>query len=114
MHPSSAVYELFRQAMLEEKQVTCVYQGNYREVCPVIIGHSAGEEKVLTFQFAGETSKRKLPPGGAWKCMFLAEVREARLRDGRWREGKSHKRVQVCVRDVDLDINIHVRGRRKV
>ena len=99
--------------MQQEKQVTCVYHGHYREVCPIVIGHSDGEEKVLVFQFAGETSKGKLPPGGAWKCMFLAQVREARLRDGPWREGKSHKQKQVCVSDVDLDINIHVRKLRR-
>ena len=109
---TSATYDLFRQAILGERQVTCVYQSLYREVCPLIIGHSNGEEKVLPFQFAGETSKGKLPRGGAWKCMFLAQVRDARMRDGPWREGGSHKQTQVCVRDVDLDINIHVRKRR--
>ena len=110
---ASATYALFRKAILAEKQVTCIYDGFRRELCPLIIGHTKGEEKVLAFQFAGETSKGKLPPGGAWKCMSLAQVREARLRDGPWREGKSHKRTQVCVRDIDLDINIHVRKRRR-
>ena len=109
---ASATYGLFRKAILGEKQVTCVYQDKYREVCPLIIGHSNGEEKVLAFQFAGDTSKGTLPPGGAWKCMFVAQVRDARLRDGPWREGTSHRQAQACVRDVDLDINIHVRKRR--
>jgi hypothetical protein len=110
---ASAAYDLFRKAILGEKQVTCTYQDKYRELCPLIIGHTKGEEKVLAFQFAGETSKGRLPLGGAWKCMFLAQVRDARLRDGPWREGASHKRTQVCVRDVDLDINIQVRNRRR-
>lgn len=110
---ASATYSLFRKAILGEKQVACVYQGKHREVCPLVIGHSHGKEKVLVFQFAGDTSTGPLPPGGAWKCMFVANVREAHLRDGAWHEGKSHKRTQVCVRDVDLDINIHVRGLRK-
>jgi hypothetical protein len=110
---ASATYALFRKAILDEKQVACTYDGHARELCPHIIGHSDGQEKVLAFQFAGETSKGKLPPGGAWKCMFLAQVREARLRDGPWREGKSHKQTQACVRDIDLDINIHVRKRRR-
>ena len=110
---ASATYDVFRRAILQEKQVTCIYDGYHRELCPLILGHSKGEEKVLVFQFAGETSKGKLPPGGAWKCMFLAQVREARLRDGPWREGKSHKHKQVCLSDVDLDINIHVRKLRR-
>jgi hypothetical protein len=110
---ASAAYALFRKAIVAEKQVTCVYQGKYRELCPLIIGHSNGEEKVLAFQFAGETSRGRLPAGGAWKCMFLAQVRDACLRDGPWQEGTSHKQTQACVRDIDIDINIHVRKARK-
>jgi hypothetical protein len=111
---ASAAYNLFRKAILSEKQITCVYQGKYRELCPLIIGHSEGEEKVLAFQFAGETSSGRLPAGGAWKCMFLAQVRDVRLCDGPWHEGSSHKQTQACVRDVDLDINIHVRAPKGV
>jgi hypothetical protein len=42
----------------------------------------------------------------------LANVRDARVRDGRWHEGGSHKSEQRCVSQIDLDINIHVRKRR--
>lgn len=105
-------YELFRQAILEEKQVTCVYKGHYRELCPVIIGHSDGREKVLAYQIGGQTSSI-LPPEGEWRCLYLSDVRDARLRDGPWREGLEHKSVQQCVEIVDLDVNIHVRHRRR-
>jgi hypothetical protein len=104
-------YMLFRQAILGEKQVTCFYDGCYRELCPVIIGHTEGTEKVLAFQFGGE-SNTELPPGGEWRCLHLAQVEGAALRDGPWREGKRHSKEQKCVQDVDLDINIHVRKRR--
>jgi hypothetical protein len=100
----SAVYQLFHQAMAERKQVVCMYQGYRRELCPVILGHSGDAEKVLTFQFAGESSRR-LPPGGDWKCMFLAEVTLATLRDGPWHGGRSHRSEQSCVKDVDYDVN---------
>ena len=53
---TSPAYRLFRQAIIEKKQVACVYKGHRRELCPHIIGHTGGEEKVLAFQFAGETS----------------------------------------------------------
>ena len=49
----SAIYQVFHQAMAERKQVVCTYQGFRRELCPVILGHSDGAEKALTFQFAG-------------------------------------------------------------
>jgi hypothetical protein len=107
----SEMYLLLREAILGEKQVTCIYQGHYRELCPVIIGHTRGEEKVLAFQFGG-TSSTELPPRGEWRCLYLARVKDAALRAGPWREGSRHKTTQTCVEDVDLDINIHVRKRR--
>jgi hypothetical protein len=105
---TSAAYKLFRQAILEEKQVTCVYNGHYRELCPHIIGHTGSEEKVLAFQFDGSSSS-KLPPRGEWRCLVLANVTDVRLRDGPWRAGGSHRQQQSCVEDIDLDINVHVR-----
>ena len=44
----SATYTVFRNAILAERQVTCVYDGRYRELCPHIIGtNKDGEEVVL-------------------------------------------------------------------
>jgi hypothetical protein len=31
----SATYQLFREAILSEKQITCDYQGYHRELCPI-------------------------------------------------------------------------------
>ena len=109
-NPSPA-YTLFRAAMLEGRQVTCVYDGHPRELCPVILGHTKGEEKVLAYQVGG-TSRSGLPPGGEWRCLTLARVDNARVRDGPWREGARHTAPQSCVEEVDVDINIHVRRRR--
>jgi hypothetical protein len=106
--PSTA-YHLFRNAIFAEQQVSCTYEGRRRELCPPIIGMNRnGEEVVLAWQFAGESSG-KLPQ---WRCLRLANVRDARARDGRWYEGGSHKTEQTCVSRIDLDINIHVRKRR--
>jgi hypothetical protein len=104
-----ATYDLFRNAILGEQQVICTYEGRHRELCPHIIGtNKRGEEVVLAWQFAGESSG-KLPQ---WRCLKLANVRDARARKGRWHEGGSHRSVQTCVSAIDLDINIHVRKRR--
>ena len=108
---SSANYLLFREAILGEKQVTCMYQGYYRELCPIIIGHTRGQERVLAFQFAGQSSSG-LPPRGNWKCLDLPQVEDAELHDGPWHEGGQHTKQQSCVERVDLDINIHVRNIR--
>ena len=102
-------YTLFRDAILSEQQVVCSYDGRTRELCPHIIGTDKnGEEAVLAWQFAGESSG-KLPQ---WRCLKLANVRDAHARPGRWHEGGSHKTTQKCVTAIDLDINIDVRKLR--
>jgi hypothetical protein len=105
----SKTYGLFREAIVKEKQIVCRYEGRHRELCPHIIGtNKKGEEVVLAWQFAGESSG-KLPQ---WRCLKLAGVRDAQARDGRWHAGGSHKTEQSCVSEIDLDINIHVRKLR--
>jgi hypothetical protein len=102
----STTYTLFRNAILSEQQVVCRYHGRVRELCPHIIGtNKSGEEVVLAWQFAGDSSG----PLPQWRCLRLAHVRDARTRTGRWHEGGSHKSEQTCVSDIDLDINVHVR-----
>ncbi len=100
----SQSYELFARALLERRQILCTYDGYRRELCPIILGHTKGEEAALVYQFAGK-SKSGLPPDGDWKCLRLAKTGDVRLRDGPWFVGDSHQRAQVCVEVVDLDVN---------
>lgn len=100
----SQTYDLFAQAMAERKQIVCTYDRLPRELCPIILGHSQGREKALTFQFGGKSSKG-LPPEGQWRCLFLFKVGDVRLRDGAWHAGDSHTQPQGCVESVDLDVN---------
>ena len=105
----SATYTLFRNAILGEQQVVCLYDGRTRELCPHIIGtNKRGEEVVLAWQFGGDSSG----PLPQWRCLKLANVSKARPRAGRWHEGRSHQKTQTCVSGIDLDINVHVRKRR--
>lgn len=100
----SPIYRLFARAMADRKQILCLYDGHPRALCPIILGHTKGQEVALTYQFAGD-SRSGLPPGGGWKCLRLAKVRDARLRDGPWHAGAGHARAQACVEIVDLDVN---------
>jgi hypothetical protein len=100
----SRIYALFAEAMTGRKQVLCTYNGYARELCPIILGHSHRQEKALVFQFGGGSSQG-LPPGGEWKCLFLAKVGDVELRDGPWHSGDSHQQRQRCVEIVDLDVN---------
>jgi hypothetical protein len=101
---SSANYNLFEQAMRLRKQIVCVYRGLPRELCPVVLGHSQGQEKALTYKVGGKSSSG-LPPAGEWRCLFLSRVSNAHLRNGPWRVGASHTQPQGCVEIVDLDVN---------
>jgi uncharacterized protein YutE (UPF0331/DUF86 family) len=100
----SATYRFFEQAMTERRQILCEYDGYRRELCPIILGHSRGEEKALAYQFAGE-SRSGLPPGGEWKCLWLFKISNVQLRDGPWHVGSRHSQKQTCVEIVDLDVN---------
>jgi hypothetical protein len=85
---TSPNYALFERAMALRKQVVCVYGGYPRELCPVILGHSQGQEKALTYQFGGQ-SKSGLPPQGEWRCLWLSKATDVQLRDGPWFAGSS-------------------------
>jgi hypothetical protein len=102
--PASPTYQLFARAIVERRQIVCVYEGHPRELCPIILGHSQGREKALTYQFGG-SSKSGLPPGGEWRCLWLSKINDAGLRDGPWHSGSSHTQPQGCVEIVDLDAN---------
>jgi hypothetical protein len=78
---ASPTYRAIRQAILAERQITCHYNGQYRELCPHILGHTDGEEKLLAFQFGGESSK-PLPRGGEWRCFRVAGMRDVATRVG--------------------------------
>jgi hypothetical protein len=101
----SANYTLFRRAILDRKLIVCRYQGKRREVAPHTLGFKNRIEKVLVFQFGGETNSA-LPPGGQWRCFALNEVDDARTMDGPWRTGEAHSITQVCIDIVDVDVNL--------
>jgi predicted nucleic acid-binding protein len=110
----SATFTLFHQAILNRKQIACDYHGQPREICPHVLGHKDGREMALVYQFDGEGSRG--PVKGQWKCLSLADVENAKQRDGRWQTGEGHRRSQRCVDDVYIDVNTNVPnqpGRRR-
>jgi hypothetical protein len=54
---SSRNYRLFERAMKNRKQILCVYDGYPRELCPVILGHTEGQEKALTISSAAQAAE---------------------------------------------------------
>jgi hypothetical protein len=100
----SPIYELFVGAMIEERQVACVFQRRPRVFSIIILGHTDEEERALAWQTGGESSRR-LPPGGAWRNVKLAEVSDVRLLDSKLRRGTRKAGEQYWVTEVDLDVN---------
>jgi len=99
----SETYRLVWRAARARRQITCIYEGRYREVCPTIVGYQdEGQEAVFVFQFGGK-SGGKLPN---WRCLTLAKVTDLRVREGPWHGGSSHGTTQTCIRWVDVDVNI--------
>ena len=101
---ASSTYEVFVKAMVEEKQVACVFKRRPRVLSVIILGHTDGKEVALTWQTGGDSSK-PLPPGGAWRAVTLAEVTDVHLVDRKLRRGARKSGAQHWVADVDLDVN---------
>lgn len=99
----SRTYELFADAVAARRPIVCMYDGYRRSICPIILGHSDGQERALTWQFGGSGSKG--PVHGKWRCLELAKVTHVEMIDGPWQSGDSHMTSQSCVKDVDLDVN---------
>jgi uncharacterized protein len=103
----SPTFTLFHHAILNHQQVICRYNGQLRQVCPHILGYKDGKETALVYQFGGESS-RGLAAKGDWRCLYLADVRDAATREGRWYSAGRHSQQQRCVEDVYVDVNTNV------
>ena len=98
-----ATYDQIKASMETQKPISCIYQDRIREVCVHTIGTKNGQEKVLSFQFGGESSKG-LPPGGEWRCMFVDQISDVRIMEGDWHTRDDHSRPQTCVDEVDFEV----------
>ncbi len=97
------IYQQLREAIANKQPVRVRFKGADRDVCPHVIGHKNGGQKVLTYQFAGYSSSG-LPPGGEWRCMFISDIASVAVIDGAWHTGTGHSRPQTCVDEVDLEV----------
>lgn len=97
-------YGMLRNAIINKRQVTCSYQGHYREMCPHVLGHKDGDAQVLSYQFGGQ-SRSGLPAGGEWRCMKVAEIEDVTVQEGDWYTGHTHTQPQTCVDQVDVEVS---------
>lgn len=100
----SQIFELFRTAIRNRQTVICDYGGYRRELCPHAVGWKDGQEKVISFQFGGGSS-RWMPPSGEWRCFFLSRVSGATVQNGPWHTGYNHSRPNSCVDQVAEEVD---------
>ncbi|MGS1319406.1 hypothetical protein [Stenotrophomonas geniculata] len=55
-----STYAIVRQAILDKHQITAVYDGYYREMCPHAIGEKNGKEQALFYQFGEKPVRARL------------------------------------------------------
>jgi hypothetical protein len=105
--PETETYRLIRRAILNSEQVIATYGNHRREMCPHALGHdSNGEEKVLFYQFAGQSSSPLGPEGSPenWRCMRVANLLNVVTRPGTWHTASNgHSSPSSCMTRVDLD-----------
>ena len=104
----SNTYNIIREAIIKKQQVTAMYSGYYREMCPHVIGTKNGTEQALFYQFGGDSSSELHPPGdlGNWRCIPLAGLSEIVARNGEWHSAQNYPGPQTCVDEIDLAVEL--------
>jgi hypothetical protein len=104
--------EDIRRAIVAHRQIVATYRGHLREFCPHVLGTFKGEWRVLGWQFGGG-SGAGLKPGGEWRCFVVGELEDGALRKGIWHRGASMGWDQVCVDDIDTEVDSAFSARTK-
>ena len=102
-------YELVLQAILEKKAITAYYHGQYREMCPHVLGYKNGKRHALFYQFGGQSNSRPIQPDGSpdnWRCIDIDKLTDVALMDIReWHSAPDHSRPQTCVDSVEAVVS---------
>jgi len=102
----STNYELIARAIKEKLQITAMYQGFYREMCPHTLGSKNGRQQALFYQFGGDSSKGPVTPGSTynWRCIQIDGLTDVTLRSGEWYTADNHSQNQTCVSQIDIEV----------
>jgi hypothetical protein len=100
------IYRLIRKAVTCRQPVSALYDRLPRLLCPHRLGrNSAGDARVLCYQFGGVSSRGLEPSGSAanWRCMNVEKFSGIELMEGAWHTAPNHSRPQTCITEVDVD-----------
>ena len=99
------IYRLVWAAVGSKRPIEASYHGR-RLFCPHRLGrNSAGELRVLCYQYGGESESGLQPAGSPanWRCVALQKLSQVRLLEEAWHTAPNHSRPASCVVDADID-----------
>jgi len=105
------IYRLVWTSVRSRKPLEASYHGRLRRLCPHRLGrNSAGELRVLCYQYGGESESGLQGRGSPddWRCMVLEKLSRVKLLDDDWRTASNHSRPASCVVKADIDAEDHV------
>ena len=102
--PSEA-YEVIRQAIMQRRSLSGVYDESMRFFSPVSLGRCAdGEPGVIAYQYAGRyPGGRQVPPGGSWECFRLSRLRWLQPTADKWSIGPLGDKPNDFLRGSEVD-----------
>lgn len=98
--PTVVPNTILSQAIQEKRRVFATYDGHQREFCPHALGYKDGIERVLAYQFGGDSSKGSV--AGEWKCFIVSHLQGIAITNGDWcaDPGNSPPHLQDCIGQV--------------
>ena len=103
------IYRLVWTAVASKRPISAMYKKLPRLFCPHRLGRNrAGEQRVLCYQYGGESESGLAPPGSAdnWRCIALQKLQKVELREDSWATAENHSHPARCIVDVDTDARI--------
>lgn len=101
-------YDLIAEAIKGKHQITAIYQGHYREMCPHALGTKKGKYQALFYQFGGSSSKGAVTADSPfnWRCIPIEGLTDIKLHVGEWHTAQNHSQAQTCIDQIDIEVKI--------
>ncbi len=81
------IYDTLKSAIELHHCVRIRAGGLWRDICPVALGVKNSEQKLLAFQYAGDSASG-ITPEGAWRCFPLGDITAAAMIGDPWHSGE--------------------------
>lgn len=98
-------YNLIRQAILDKKSITCVYEGYIRHLTPHAIGTSKTRPFAMCYQYGGQ-SKTGLSsePSKNWRCIEIDKISSLEINKDNPKTSSNHSMRNRCLDVIDLEV----------